>query len=230
MLDSRTGGASTNAMLDSWQLEFVFANTNIATSAFGTLTGGVGATNTLATAGLGYYTVTVPPGANFATNLLISASQPVNMWFSTNFPVTITNAGDVLLLGNSTNGTGSPILSSITTPALVAPGTYYLVIQNPNNSAVTFNVKVNFDNLYTAQSLHFASVKANAGHPQLKWAATRGVHYQIQWADQITTPMVWHTITSPTTTSANGVSTFTDNGTQTAPLGAKRFYRLVRVN
>jgi len=231
MLDSRTGGATTNGVLDSWQLEFVFANTNIGTAAFGNLQGGVGATNKLSASALGYYTVTVPNTANFATNLLLSASQPVNVWFSTNNPPTISNPGDVDLIPNSTNNTANPaVLGTTGSPAIYGGLTYYLVIQNLTNAPVTFNVQVNFDVAGQGASLHFASVKASAGHPQLKWAATRGAHYQIQWADQITTPMVWHTITSPTTTSANGVSTFTDNGTQTAPLGAKRFYRLVRVN
>ena len=237
MLDSRTGGASTNGVLDSWQLEFVFANTNIGTAAFGNLQGGVGATNKLSASALGYYTVTVPSTANFATNLLLSASEPVNVWFSTNNPPTISNAGDVDLIPGSTSNTNSPAVLGTngspvnTTSAYIYDGlTYYLVIQNLTNAPVTFNVQVNFDVAGQGASLHFASVKASAGRPQLKWSATRGAHYQIQWADQITTPMVWHTITSPTTTSANGVSTFTDNGTQTAPLGAKRFYRLVRVN
>lgn len=235
VLDSRSGAPSTNTVLDSWQLEFVFANTNTTIGSFGQLSGGVGSTNNLGAAALGYYTVNVPGAASYATNLLLSASQPVNIWFSTNYPPTINQPSDVDLIPNATSNTNNPAVLGTNgspvnlTSAYIVPGsTYYLVVQNLNNSSVTFNVKVNFDTAYTANSLHFASVKANAGHPQLKWSLTRGAHYQIQWSDQLTVPMVWHTITNPATTTANGVSTFTDNGTQTAPLGAKRFYRLVK--
>jgi hypothetical protein len=41
--------------------------------------------------------------------------------------------------------------------------------------------------------------------------------------------MQWNTITNPVATSGNGVSTFTDNGSQSAPLGSHRYYRLVQL-
>ena len=235
VLDRRTGATSTNASLVSWQLEFIFANTNQAIAALGTLSGGTAANNSLGAAGLGYYVVNVPPQASFATNLLINASSPVNVWFSTAFPPTITSPGDVDLIPNSINNIATPaILSTNGSPVFPGPpniipgSTYYLVIQNLTNAPVTFNVKVNFDVVGQLSSLHFSGVKTSASHPQMSWVPGFGGHYQIQWADQFTSPMVWHTITNPVTTTVHGTSTFTDNGTQTAPLGAKRFYRLVK--
>jgi hypothetical protein len=227
VLDNRTG-AALNASLVSWQLEFIFANTNIAATFFDALTGGVAATNSLGAGGLGYYTVVVPALANFATNILLSSDQPVNVWFSTNFPPTIGQPGDALLLANATSGIGNPILSTNSSPALPVPGTYYLVIQNTNNVAATFGVQVNFDLPGFNGHLQLIGAKSSAGQPQMKWSALRGVHYKVQWADQIANPTVWHTITNPATIFSNGVSTFTDNGAQTAPLGPKRFYRLVK--
>ena len=235
VLDRRTGATDTNASLVSWQLEFIFANTNQAIAALGTLSGGTATNNSLGAAGLGYYVVNVPPQASYATNFLLSASSPVNVWFSTAFPPTITSPGDVDLIPNSINNIATPaILSTNGSPVFPGPpniipgSTYYLVIQNLTNAPVTFNVKVNFDVVGQFSSLHFSGVKTSASHPQMSWVPGFGGHYQIQWADQFTSPMVWHTITNPVTTTVHGTSTFTDNGTQTAPLGAKRFYRLVK--
>jgi subtilisin-like proprotein convertase family protein/sugar lactone lactonase YvrE len=228
VLDSRTGATSINAALVSWQLEFVFANTNLPLPS---LIGFVERTNQVAANSIYWYQVPVPANANFATNRLLSADQPVNLWFSPNNPPTITNpaGGDYQLLGSVTNG--SFVISTITTPTLVPGATYYLGVQNTNSAGVNAGVEVDFDHGNASPgpaSLHFSSIKASASRPQLSWSAARGAHYQIQWANQITLPMVWNTITNPTTTSVNGVSTFTDTGAQTAPVGPKRFYRLVK--
>jgi hypothetical protein len=48
----------------------------------------------------------------------------------------------------------------------------------------------------------------------------------VQWKNSLTN--AWNTLTDPATTISNGIATFTDNGSQTAPLGRMRFYRLVR--
>jgi hypothetical protein len=210
-------------------LEFLLASTNLAPAAFGTLTGGVQSHNTLVAGGgyYGYYNVPVPSAANFATNMLLTATQPVNVWFSTNVPPTAGGPGDVLLMGGVTGG--STTLSTITTPAIVPGSTYYLVIQNTNRTAVSFDVKVNFDvtGLFTKLNLS-AKAAASNGRPQLQWQTTRGSRYKVQWSDTIASP-VWHTINTPTVTATNGVSTFIDNGAQTAPLGPQRYYRLLRV-
>ena len=226
VLDRRTGATDTNAALVSWQLEFVFANTNLPLPS---LTGFVAQTNPVAAASIFWYQVPVPASANFATNRLLFADQPANLWFSPNNPPTITAGGDFQLLGSVTNG--SYVIATTNTPTLVPGTTYYLGVQNTNSASLTAGVEVDFDHGNASPgpaSLHFSAIKTSASHPQLQWAAGRGGHYQIQWADQITIPMVWHTITNPATTSMNGVSTFTDNGAQTAPIGAKRFYRLVK--
>ena len=229
VLDNRAGAVITNAnRLVDWRLEFVLANTNLAPAAFGTLLPGAQSHNTLVAGGgyYGYYTVPVPPAALFATNLLLSATLPVNVWFSTNFPPTVNGPGDVLLLAG-VNG-GSATLDTVTTTPVIVPGTtYYLVIQNTNSAPVSFDAKVNFDGVGNFTSLKFAAAKVSNGKPSLKWQTSPGMHYKVQWAD--TLPPVWHTINTPTVTTTNRVSTFTDTGAQTAPLGPQRFYRLLRV-
>ncbi|HWY32380.1 MAG TPA: LamG domain-containing protein, partial [Candidatus Acidoferrum sp.] len=62
-------------------------------------------TNTVPAGGLNWIAVPVPADAVIATNTLLFATNlPVNLWFSTNVPPTITNPGDAELLVNATNG------------------------------------------------------------------------------------------------------------------------------
>ena len=233
ILDTRAG-ATNNATLLSWQLEFTFANTNLPASAniIGNLVGGIPQTNYVTTGNLDWYSYTVPTNANFATNLLLFASLPVNVWFSTNYPPTIVNGGDVKLVSNSTNNTSGPsILTTNTAWPYIIPGaTYYLGVQNTNAATVNYAVEVDFDhgNSNSAlPSLVISSVKASSAGLQLSWSVTSGAQYQVQWKTNLTA--AWNTITNPITTTANDIATFTDNGAQTAPLGPMRFYRLVRI-
>ena len=148
VLDNRMGAASTNNSLVSWRLEFVFANTNISLPILN-LTNGIAVSNTVPGGFTEWYQVNVPTNADYATNILFSASPALNVWFSTNTPPTTTNAGDVLLLSNSTGGTnllgtnGSHV--NVNPPAYLQPGgTYYLGFQNTNVPPASFAVQVNF--------------------------------------------------------------------------------------
>src|ERR1019366_1786787 len=73
----------------------------------------------------------------------------------------------------------------------------------------------------------FGGVKVTGGSIQLQWNASAGAQVQVQWTTNLAS-QAWRTITDPATTTSNGVSTFTDDGSQTAPLGRMRFYRLVQ--
>ena len=222
-------GATNNATLLSWQLEFTFANTNL--PSLPKLLGFQSQTNVVAAGSIYWYQVNVPASANFATNLLDAATAPVNLLFSTNSPPTTGSPGDAPSLLNATSGIGAPVLSAGTTPALVPGGTYYLGVQNLNAAPVTNVVEVDFDhgNLPPGPLVvQPGSVKVNrSGAVQFSWAAAGSGQYQVQWKNSLTG--AWHTIVSPATTTANGVATFTDNGSQSAPLGPMRFYRLVWV-
>ena len=87
--------------------------------------------------------VIVPANAISATNVLVSATGPVDVWFNqTTPPVGNTGAGDVLMI--STTTTGTFVLTSSSVPPLVPGANYYLGFQNPGTSNVTFVFQVKF--------------------------------------------------------------------------------------
>ena len=229
ILDTRAG-ATNNATLLSWQLEFTFANPNYLV-AYPKLNGFQKQTNTITTNSIQWYQVNVPATANFATNILDSASGIVNLLYSANYPPTAgSSPGDMVLLTGSMSGIGSPVLSNTSTPLLVPGSTYYLGVQNSGSVPVISVVEVDFDHGNQSPgplSVQFNSVKASSAGVQLSWSVTSGAQYQVQWKTNLT--VAWNTITNPVTTTVSGVSTFTDNGVQSAPLGPMRFYRLVRI-
>ncbi|MCU0783148.1 MAG: hypothetical protein MUF81_03700, partial [Verrucomicrobia bacterium] len=143
--DSRAG-ATNLVSLFSWQLSFVFENT---TPIPRVVTPGVPQTNTVPGGATAWYLVNTPTNADWATNSLIFATLPLNLWWSTNEPPTTTNATDVLLLANSTGG--SAVIGTNPPPAFFVPGkTYYLGVQNPNTNAATYAIEVTFRLLSTA--------------------------------------------------------------------------------
>jgi len=238
VLDNRAGATNPAPSLQSWQLEFNFANASQLPST-NLLVGGIPQTNTVGTNSLSagsilWYTVNVPTSASYATNILIFSTAPVNLWFSTNSPQTITNAGDVELLTNSIGNTASPYImftNTATWPYIVPGGTYYLGVQNTNSFVVTNAVEVDFDHGNSTNSVLpsfvIKGVKVSGGATQITWAVSGGATYQVQWKNSLTN--AWNTITDPATTISNGIAAFTDNGSQTAPRGPMRFYRLVRL-
>ena len=67
---------------------------------------------------------------------------------------------------------------------------------------------------------------ASVSGTTLAWTASPTAQFQVEWTDDLTQP--WQTDTN-VITSGDGNFTFTDDGSQTAPLGATRFYRLVQI-
>jgi len=74
---------------------------------------------------------------------------------------------------------------------------------------------------------NISGVSKSANGLKLQWSVPASGTFQVQWKTNLAA--AWNTITNPTTTTTNGVATFTDNGSQSAPLGSMRFYRLVWV-
>ena len=226
VLDNRIGATNPAPELLSWQLGVNYQNT------YPYLPGFIGQTNQIDASSIIWYGVYVPAIANFATNLLVSATGPVNLWFSTNTPPTTPpSANDTELLASST--TGTIILSTNTVPVLVPGGLYFLGVQNKNAGAVTYQLEVDFDHGNPIgsggpASVKFKNIQINANGALLQWTPAAGSHYQVQWKDNLTDS--WNTISNPPTTMSNGVATFSDTDPSlTAPLGKQRFYRLVWV-
>ena len=142
-------GATNNAVLDSWQLSFVFADTNPAPfiPVIPITTPGTEICNPVPATNILWYQVNVPLNAIFATNTLISSDQPVNLLINTNSPDI---NGAITVLSLSTNGI-YPLSTTNGTPLLIPGSTYYLGVQNPNDvPVVDACIEVDFDLLTTA--------------------------------------------------------------------------------
>jgi hypothetical protein len=63
------------------------------------------------------------------------------------------------------------------------------------------------------------------GSIQLRWNGPPSQQYQVQWTTNVVTPVTWSTVAAPIS-SGTGQFVFIDDGSQTAPLGLTRFYRL----
>jgi subtilisin-like proprotein convertase family protein len=192
-------------------------------------------TNTVPAGGIKYFTVSVPTNADFATNILDFASAPVNLLFNQSVPPNGTNAGDFLLLTNSTGGIGSPILGTNTVPPLIPGSTYYLGVKNTNSFPVNFAVEVDFHlrtSVNATNVISVSSIVATNGGFLLTWFGPTNDIFRVQWTASLA-PASWQTfsnlisydlVISPTNSQFN----FFDNGSQTGgTLGSTRFYRLV---
>lgn len=197
------------------------------------LTNGVGQSNNVVAGGIIYYLVNVPTNADFATNILISADAPLNVWFTTNTPPTIGTTNDSLLFSGLTNGVS--ILNTTSAPPKIVPGAkYYLGVQNTNNTSVFFGIAVDF-HLVTPPATNTVPISGivymNGGF-LLTWFAPSNALFQVQFTTNLV-PANWITFTNiisyntnaftnPTNTQFN----FFDNGVQ-YPFGPSRFYRLI---
>jgi subtilisin-like proprotein convertase family protein len=203
------------------------------------LTNGVPVTNSVPSGGVSFYQVNVPTNADYATNLLLTGTGPLNVWFSTNSPPSITNANDFLLITNVASGTST--LSLTSSPLLVPGGTYYLGVQNTNASAVTYSVEVNFHLMTTGPTTNTVPISSiihtnmnGTNGFLLVWFAPTNALFQVQWTPGL--PPSWstftniigfHTFISPT----NSEFEFFDDGSQTGgSLGSGRIYRLISLN
>jgi subtilisin-like proprotein convertase family protein len=237
--DDRAGATNPAPTLASWQLRFNFTTTS--GSATGTLTNGTPLTNTIPPNSIAYYLINVPTNADAATNLLVTSSGPLNLWFNETTPPTGTNSGDVLLFATSSND--ATVLTTTSTPTNIVPGgSYYLAVQNTNTFAVTnYTLQVDFDLVPTAPVTNYpvsSIVYTNNNGTNgilLTWYAPTNFQFQIQWKTSLAPPGSWTTIPgvivtySPAFPTPNGIGTFQyfDNGSLTGGFGLEKFYRLI---
>ena len=208
------------------------------------LTNGGPITNIIAPGGLDFYTIHVPCDADFATNILFWATNlPINVWYSTNVPPSITNTGDILLFPNATNGIAIFNLSN-SIPLLVPCSTYYLGVQNTNAEPVTYSLGVFFHetgifvggtNINTGFNIIHTNINTTNGY-LLTWYAPTNYLFNVQWTSNLLTTN-WTTFTNPPVitydtyiSDTNSFFKFFDDGSQTGGvLDPIRFYRLVLV-
>jgi subtilisin-like proprotein convertase family protein len=144
--DSRAGAYVTNLTdLLSWQLNFILqSNATIAA----TLSPQTPTPSTVGPNQIVDYAVTVPSWAKYATNILVSSTAPVSLYFNQTSPPSATVPPDYGLLTNVTFGIGSPVLASTNVPSVppLVPGqTYYLGVQNTNATAASVVLEVDYD-------------------------------------------------------------------------------------
>jgi len=188
------------------------------------LTDGVPATNSIPSGSIIYYSVAVPISANYATNILLFATAPVNVWFNqSTLPSGTNSTGDYLLITNVLTGTNVLSTNSVPLPPLVPGQTYYIGVQNTNSFAVTNAFGVNFD--VTINPFFVSRDTIGSSGVKLQWVAPTGDRFRVEWATNISQPMVWMT-NDVIITSTNEIFTFADPDATNSPM---RFYRLLQV-
>ena len=76
-----------------------------------------------------------------------------------------------------------------------------------------------------ATLLSISGVSVTSSGAQLQWEAPTDAQFQVEWATNLSQPMVWMT-NDVILTSTNGTFMFTDPGSTNSPT---RFYRLLQL-
>jgi subtilisin-like proprotein convertase family protein len=156
--DNRVGAYVTNlTQLVSWDLNFILQSNVQVAAALSPQT------PTPITVGPGQIVsvaVTVPSWASYATNILVSSTVPVDLFFNQTNPPTATVPPDYQLLNNVSSGIGLPVLSSTNPPSvppLLRGQTYYLGVRNTNTTAASVVLEVDFDITGLTNGVPYAS-------------------------------------------------------------------------
>jgi hypothetical protein len=187
----------------------------------GPITGSGPATGTVLAGAMSQAVVAVPANVLWASNALLYATGPLNVWFNqTNPPTGNTGAGDLLML--SAANAGVFVLTSNSVPPLVPGANYYLGFQNPGAGNVTFGFQVIFSPALTNVVSNFSITLTTNGLFQLQWTAPTNYQFQAEWTTSLMAPEVW-TTNAVFITSTNGTFTFVDTNAPTI----MKFYRLI---
>ncbi len=141
--DNRTGAFITNSdQLISWQLQIVLQNNSLPPVELDPETP---TPITVPPGEIVTLTVAAPSWAAFATNILVSATAPVDLFFNQTNPPTGSPA-DYTFVANNTSGSFTMSTAPPPPPPQLLPGqTYYLGVRNTGAHAVTAVVQVNYD-------------------------------------------------------------------------------------
>jgi hypothetical protein len=191
-------------------------------------------TNTVPPGGIQWFKVKVPKNAIAASNILWFATLPVNLWYSTNVPPTITNSYDFELLTNATSGVS--LLTTDGIPALVDNSVYYLGVQNTNSVTITNAIQVIF--VFPVTPVFTLSITStNIGGTNgmfISWYAPTNYQFHLQSTPSLL-PMTWQNFKGVISyasyvTATNSFFSYFDDGSQTGGFGFTRFYRIQLLN
>jgi hypothetical protein len=195
--------------------------------------GGGPQTNSVPPNSVNWFVVQVPDHVDMATNSLLFATAPVNLWYSTNLPPSITNSADAELLTNSTGGVR--VITTTSVPPLVAGSTYFLGVQNTSGAAVNDAIQVTFHYLSPDIS-GFSVVHTNVAGTNgflIRWVAPKDEQFHLEWSPALV-PAHWSSFNGvisfgslSSITGGNGGFGYFDDGSQTGGFYATRYYRLV---
>jgi subtilisin-like proprotein convertase family protein len=160
--DASPTGTNPVATLDQWNLTFQLQNLEPMPVS---LSHGSAFSDSIPAGDIQWFAVSVPAWAAYATNRLLSASQPVNVWFNAGHPPLGNGSGDARLLTKAFSGTST--LSGGSSPAIMPGNTYYLGVQNTNASAVTFSFETDFDVISLSAGAPLARTIPAGGQPKM---------------------------------------------------------------
>ncbi len=143
ILDNRTGAYITNFNeLVSWQLQIVLQDTTLPSVPLGP----EGATTISVPPGeIVDLTVAVPTWARAATNVLVSSTLPVDLFFNQTNAPTGNVPPDYQFLTGVTSGFYPMTTAPVPPPQLLPGQTYHLGVRNPGTHAATVVIQVDFD-------------------------------------------------------------------------------------
>ena len=92
------------------------------------------------------------------------------------------------------------MLTSSSVPPLVPGANYYLGLQNPGTSNVSFVFQVNFAYASATNPPSISSITVtNVGGTNavlLQWIAPTNYQFQVEWATNLAPAIAWHTISN----------------------------------
>lgn len=225
--DNRVGPpAPVDAALLSWQLSFILDTSPVSNPISNPVSNMVvTATNTVSANSFTNLEITVPFNAVQASNVLLTADGPLDGFFNLLSPNTgDTNAGDFQWVFSATSGL--LVLNYTSAPPLLPGSTYYLGFSNGTASDVTFVVQVDFalGTIFGAPPVFQSITFDTNGFRLLQWTNPPDRFFLMQWATNVTVPMVWNLFTNVITTNTTDYQ-YLDDGSLSGN-SSEYYYRL----
>ena len=112
------------------------------------------------------------------------------------------------------------------TPTAQSPGTNAITIRVVDNGAPSLSATQSFT-LFVTTAIHITDIhKVDATHLSITCETQSGKNYQVEYSDELTTPMVWHLLPSSQVTATGSSQNFAITIDSTP----HRFYHIAQTN